>query len=337
MKLAGAEASRYCAKPDPARAGLLIFGADTMRVALKRQEAIAALIGPQGEGEMRLTRIQASDLRKDPSLLADATRAVGFFPGPRVAFVEDATDGLTATIAEALQGWQKGDAQILVAAGNLTGKSTLKTLFEKHLNAVCIGLYDDPPTRDEIEAELAKAGLTQISAEAMTDLTTLARALDPGDFRQTLEKIALYKYRDPNPLTPQEIHDLAPATIEAEVDDLLAAVADQNAKAIGPLMRRLEGQGVAPVTLCIGALRHFRALHVAVTDPGGISAGLMKARVFGPRRDAMQRQAVNWGMHKLESALSLLIETDMTLRSASRAPTMAVMERSLLRLAMMKR
>ncbi|WP_395005400.1 DNA polymerase III subunit delta [Cypionkella sp.] len=337
MKLAGAEASRYCAKPDPARAGLLIFGADTMRVALKRQEAIAALIGPQGEGEMRLTRIQASDLRKDPSLLADATRAVGFFPGPRVAFVEDATDGLTATVAEALQGWQKGDAQIVVAAGNLTGKSTLKTLFEKHLNAVCIGLYDDPPTRDEIEAELAKAGLTQIPPAAMTDLTTLARALDPGDFRQTLEKIALYKYRDPNPLTPQEIHDLAPATIEAEVDDLLAAVADQNANAIGPLMRRLEGQGVAPVTLCIGALRHFRALHVAVTDPGGLSAGLMKARVFGPRRDAMQRQAGNWGMHKLESALSLLIETDMTLRSASRAPTMAVMERSLLRLAMMKR
>lgn len=337
MKLAGAEASRYCAKPDPARAGLLIFGADTMRVALKRQEAIAALIGPQGEGEMRLTRIQASELRKDASLLADATRAGGFFPGPRVAFVEDATDGLMATIADALQGWQKGDAQIVVTAGNLTGKSTLKSLFEKHLNAISIGLYDDPPTREEIEAELAKAGLRDIPTDSMTDLTTLARALDPGDFRQTLEKISLYKFGDTSPLTPQEIHDLAPATIEAEVDDLLAAVADQNANAIGPLLRRLEGQGVAPVTLCIGALRHFRALHVAVTDAGGISAGLMKARVFGPRRDAMQRQAGNWGMHKLETALSLLIETDMTLRSTSRAPTMAVMERALIRLAMMKR
>jgi DNA polymerase III subunit delta len=337
MKLSGAEASRYCAKPDPARAGLLIFGADTMRVALKRQEAIAALIGPAGEAEMRLTRIAASDLRKDAALLADATRAVGFFPGPRVAFVEEATDGLTKTIADALQGWQKGDAQIVVTAGNLTGKSTLKTLFEKHLNAVCIGLYDDPPSREEIEAELAKAGLKQIPPEAMTDLTTLARALDPGDFRQTLEKIALYKYGDSSPLTPQEIHELAPATIEAEVDDLLAAVADQNANAIGPLLRRLEGQGVLPVTLCIGALRHFKALHLAVTDSGGIGAGLMKARVFGPRRDAMQRQAGTWGMHKLESALSLLIETDMTLRSTSRAPTMAVMERALIRLAMMKR
>jgi DNA polymerase III subunit delta len=337
MKLSGAEASRYCAKPDPARAGLLIFGADSMRVALKRQEAIAAIVGPEGEAEMRLTRIQASELRKDASLLADASRAVGFFPGPRVAFVEEATDGLTATLADALQGWRKGDAQIVVTAGNLTGKSTLKTLFEKHLNAVCIGLYDEPPTREEIETELHRAGLKQIPPDAMTDLTTLARALDPGDFRQTLEKIALYKYRDPTPLTPQEIHDLAPATIEAEVDDLLNAVADQNANAIGPLLRRLEGQGVLPVTLCIGALRHFKALYLAVTDTGGIGAGLMKSRVFGPRRDAMQRQAGAWGMQRLETALSLLIETDMTLRSTSRAPTMAVMERALIRLAMMKR
>ena len=65
MILKGVEAARYCAKPDPARAGLLIFGADAMRVALKRQEAIAALVGPEGEAEMRLTRMSGGDLRKD--------------------------------------------------------------------------------------------------------------------------------------------------------------------------------------------------------------------------------------------------------------------------------
>jgi DNA polymerase-3 subunit delta len=63
----------------------------------------------------------------------------------------------------------------------------------------------------------------------------------------------------------------------------------------------------------------------------------MKARIFGPRRDAMQRQAGAWGVVKLEDALSTLLETDLTLRSTSRAPAMAVMERALIRLAMMKR
>ena len=337
MKLTGADANKYLAKPDPLRAGLLIFGVDPMRVALKRQEAILAMIGPTGEAEMRLTRIQAADLRKDAALLNDATRAAGFFPGPRVAFVEDATDGLAALLDAALKDWRQGDAQIVVSAANLTAKSTLKTLFEKHLNAMCIGLYDNPPTRQEIETDLARAGLTHIAAPAMADLASLARDLDPGDFRQMLEKIALYKHGDPTPLTPTEIAALAPATIEADVDDLLAAAADQRAIAIGPLLRRLAGQGVLPVTICIGALRHFRALHVAACDPGGVSNGMMKARVFGPRRDAMQRQASSWGMHKLEDALAVLVETDLTLRSTSRAPAMAVMERALIRLAMMKR
>jgi DNA polymerase-3 subunit delta len=337
MILKGAEAARYCSRPDPGRAGLLIFGADAMRVALKRQDAIAALVGPDGEAEMRLTRMSGGDLRKDASLLLDAIKAVGFFPGQRVAFVEDATDGMSDTIATALKEWKPGDAVIVVTAGGLTGKSALKTLFEKHPNAVSIGLYDDPPSREEIEEALKKAGLRDIDREAMTDLNTLARALDPGDFRQTLEKIALYKYRDDTPLTPADVAIMAPATIEAEVDDLIDAVAEARSQAIGPLFRRLEGQGVLPVTICIGALRHFRILHAAATDPGGPSAGIQKARVNFKQKDAMGRQAGQWGTRALEQAVAILLETDLTLRSTSKAPGMAVMERALIRIAMTRR
>jgi len=337
MILKGPEAARYFARPDPARTGLLICGADPMRVAFSRAEVIAALIGPEGEAEMRHARISAADLRRDGALLLDAVKAQGFFPGPRVAFVEDSTDGLADTIAVALKDWRKGDAQIIVTAGNLTAKSSLRKLFESHPNALCAVLYDTPPGREEIEAALAKAGLASIDHAAMADLTTLARALDPGDFRQTLDRIALYKWGDAAPLSSAEVAALAPATIEAEVDDLISAVADQRAGDIAPLIRRLEGQGVAPVTLCIGALRHFRSLHMAACDPGGIGAGLARARAFGPRRDAMQRQASQWGLRALEGALTTLLETDLTLRSASRAPTMAVMERALIRVAMAKR
>ena len=121
--------------------------------------------------------------------------------------------------------------------------------------------------------------------------------------------------------------------------DVLHAVAEGRGAAIGPLMRRLEGQGVLPVTLCIGAMRHFRILHAAACDPGGPAAGVPRMRppVFGPRRDRIIRQAGEWGVKRLEEALGLLVETDLTLRSSSRAPAMAVMERALIRLAMMRR
>ena len=126
MKLAGRQAKGYFANPEENRSGLLIYGADAMRVALKRQQVIAALIGPEGEAEMRLTRIAAGELRKDPAMLNDAIKAQSFFPGPRVAFVEDAADGLTKIITAALEDWAEGDAQIIVTANQLRASSSLR-------------------------------------------------------------------------------------------------------------------------------------------------------------------------------------------------------------------
>ena len=339
MKLTGAAAAKFFARPEPDRAGALIFGADAMRVALRRQELIAALIGPEGEAEMRLTRLSGADLRKDPALLDDAMRAQGFFPGPRVAFVEEAADGVAEVVKAALRAWAKGDAMLVVTAGSLGKTSALRKAFEDHPNAYAIGIYDDPPGREEIEAVLAKAGLAEIGREAMTDLLALARDLDPGDFRQTVEKIALYKFGDATPLSPADVAACAPATIEAEVDDVLNAVAEARAGDVGPLMRRLEGQGVTPVGLSIAAMRHFRTLHAAASAPGGAAEGIARMRppVFGPRRDRMLRQAQGWGMHNLEKAIGILTDTDLTLRSTSRAPAMAVIERALIRLAMLNR
>ena len=335
MKLSTRDAPAYFRKPDPSRTGLLIYGSDAMRVALRRQEVIKALIGPEGEEEMRLTRIPAADLRKDPALLSDAIKAQGFFPGPRVAFVEDATDGLADVIAAALSDWRDGDAQVIVTAGQLAAKSKLRKLFEDHPSAYATGIYDDPPSREEIEAALAATGLRNIPSDAMGALTALSRQIDPGDFRQTLEKIALYKLNDDTPLTPDEIALSAPASIEAGVDDVLNIAAEGKPQEIGPVLRRLEAQGVGAVALCIGATRHFRTLHIVASDPGGPGSGIGKLRppVFGPRRDRIQRQASAWGMHKLERALGLLLDTDLTLRSAANVPEMAVMERTLLRIA----
>lgn len=339
MILKGAEINRYLARPDATRPALLIYGQDAMRVALKRAEAVAALTGPGADEEMRLTRIPGADLRKDAALVLDAIKEVGFFPGQRVVLVEDTPDAAAPAIASALKEWAHGDAAIVVTAGALTKASALRKLFEPHPAAVTAPIYDDPPGEDEISRWLKDAGLTEVPQAAMRDLLALSRAIDPGDFRQTVEKIALYKFGDSAPLTPDEIALMAPATIEAEVDELIDVVADGKSEAFGALMRRIEAQGIAPVTLCIAALRHFRALHAASADPGGPQAGLSRLRppVFGPRRDRMARQAQSWGMRNLEEAVHHLLDTDLQLRSSSRAPQMALIERALIRLAMMPR
>ncbi|PXW72137.1 DNA polymerase III delta subunit [Loktanella sp. PT4BL] len=339
MKLTGAAANNYFRQPDPSHMALLIFGADPMRVADKRQQVINALVGPQGEEEMRLTRINASDLRKDPAMLDDAIKAQGFFPGHRVAFVEDATDGLSKVIAAALADWQPGDAQVVITAAQLTAKSALRKVVEGYSNAVSIGLYDDPPTMADVELALKDAGVAPPDRDVMDALLALANSLEPGDFRQTIEKVSLYKRGDESPLSIADITANAPQSAEVDVDDVLDIVATGQADQLGPLLRNLYAQGVTPVTLCIGAMRHFRRLHVVASDPGGPAAGAGRLRppVFGPRRDKIVRQAGQWGRDRLEKALTALTDVDLQLRSASTAPQNALMERTLIRLAMMAR
>lgn len=338
MKLSPRDAPRYFARPEAHRTGLLIYGPDAMRVALKRQEMLASLLGPTADAEMRLTRMPAGDLRKDPAALLDAVKAQGFFPGPRAAFVEDANDTAADAILAALGDWQAGDAQIIVTAGTLKATSRIRKAFEGHPNAYAVGIYDDPPTREEIEATLTRAGLRDVPGPVMADLTALARDLDPGDFRQTIEKLALYKLGDPAPLAAEDVVACAPASTEADLDDILNIVAEGRSAEIGPVMRRLKAQGAQPVGLCIGATRHFRALYTAASDPGGAAQGIARMRppIFGPRRDRMLRQAQSWGAERLQQALTLLTDTDLHLRSAAqRAPEMALVERALIRLAML--
>ena len=336
MILKGAEIARYLARPDPSRPALLIYGQDAMRVAMKRAEAVKALVGEKADEEMRLTRMPGAGLRKDPAQLLDALKEVGFFPGQRVVLVEDAPDTAADAIRAALAEWKPGDAAMVVTAGGLGKTSALRKLFEPHPTAVTAPVYDDPPGEEEVSRWLAEAGLRQVPQAAMRDMMALARALDPGDLRQTIEKIGLYKHGDDTPLTAEEIALMAPATIEADLDELIHVVAERREGEFGTMMRRIEGQGVNPVTLCIAALRHFRALHLAAADPAGPGVALSRMRppVFGPRRDRMARQAQAWGMGPLEEAVRSLLDCDLLLRSSTRAPQMALVERALIRLAM---
>ncbi len=340
MKLNRREADRYFDRPDVDKTGLLIYGSDAMRVALKRQQVIAALLGPGADEEMRLTRIPGADLRADPALLLDAIKAVGFFPGLRAVFVEEATETSGQAIIAALEEWEPGDAQIIVTAGQLKASSKIRKAFESHPAAYAVGLYDDPPSRDEIERSLSQAGLENIPRDSMSALTELASELSPGDFSQTLEKLSLYKRGDPSDLTIDDIDACAPISNEAALDDVLNVVAEGRAGEIGPMIRRLQAQGTNAVSLCIGATRHFRTLYACASDPGGAAQGIGKLRppVFGKRRDRILRQAQGWGAHKLETALTVLTDTDLKLRSAAQnAPAMALVERAMIRIAMLAR
>lgn len=339
MKLAARDAARVLAKPDEGLAGLLLYGADAMRVALKRAALIEALIGPDGAAEMRLTRIAGADLRRDPAALADAVKATGFFAGPRAVLVDEAGEAATAAVRAALEDWRPGDARIVVTAGGLGAGSGLRKTFEAAKNAAAVGIYADPPGRDEIEGSLRAAGLSRPDRETMGDLEALGRSLDPGDFAQFLAKLALYKRGDAMPLAAADLAACAPPAAEAEVDDVVALAAEGDAAGLAVALRGLGARSANPTGLTIAAGRYFRTLLAAAAAADGPDAALARARppVFGPRRARMAAQARALGPGEIEKALALIIDAELALRSSRPVPGPALVERLFVRIAMLKR
>ena len=333
MKLSGAAAARALAAPDPGRAGLLIYGADPVRVSEARRRVLPALLGPGAEEEMRLERIPAADLRRDPAALQTAMTSAGFFPGPRAVLVEDAADGLAPVLSDALDSHRPGDAQVIATAGMLPARSKLRKAFEAHPTAAAIPLYDDPPGRPEVEAALAAEGIAA-DPGAVAALEEIARQGGPAVLRDCAAKLALYRHGEDGPASPEDVAAIAPAPPDSEIDAVLDAAAAGDAAALAPLLRRLPSRSGAAVALTIAATRHFRTMHAAAT----VGTAGMRPPLFGPRKARIERQARDWGAPRLEEALSILIDADLALRApGTRAPAMPLAERTLVRLAMLAR
>jgi len=339
MKIAPRDAAGWARKPGADSPGALISGEDPLRAADLRRTAALAIAGESADAEMRITRIAAADLRKDAARLGDSLRSAGFFPGPRLVLLDDATDGLAPAIADALEGWQQGDARLIVTAGALPRNSALRKLFEAHRTAVSITLYDDPPGPDEVADLARQAGLVLTDPGGRAALIDLARAIDGGGFRQTLISLGLYLLDSGRAVSANDVAALAPLTAEAEADDLLDLVGVQKAEAVAVVLSRLYGQGVGPVTICIAALRHFRALLVLASETGDPGAAFFRLRppLRANRRENVIGQVRHLGRARIEKALTFLIETDLELRSASHAPQKALVERALLRIAYLPR
>lgn len=314
---------------------MLVTGEDGARVAEARSTLVRALVGPEAEAEMRLERITAAELRRDGTLLLDAIKAVGFFPGPRAVLVEDATDGLAPAAASALDAWAAADARLVVTGTGLAAKGALRKLFEGRRDAAAITLYDDPLTEAEVGDLLREAGLSRIEPAAREEISLLAQTLTPGDFRGLVERLSLHQIGAEGPLAAAAVIALAPQGGEAEVDDLLAAVTEGRRDRVAPLLARLAAEGVGPVAVAIQALRHMRALLAVASDPNGIQAGLSALRppAGGARRQALSKAAESWRREKIEDALRALVELDLELRSGGRLPDHALLERVLIRLA----
>ena len=261
--------------------------------------------------------------------------------GARVVLIEGARDTLADPLKEILArnetGHDREDAFLVLTAQNLTARSALRRLFEGAGGLASLGLYPEPPDQAELAALLDQAGFfCGMTPEAVQALAETAHRIDRGALLQLVEKMAVFSIGRAEPLDQETLASLLPSAADSDLDRLVAAVAEGRAGAVAPLISRMASAGVGAAGMLISTGRHFRQLLGLAVAEEGIEAALSRLRppAFGSRRQALAAQARRWGPGRLESANRLLFQADRSLRSAGERPDRALVERCLIRLAM---
>lgn len=333
MKLTGAKLATFLAHPDPAIRLVLLFGDDE---GLVRERALGLVkhIADDASDPFRVVELDSSEVRSDPARLSDEAAAIAMTGGRRVVRVRNVTDGITKAVGAALEGG--GDALMVLEAGGLSTRSSLRKLCEKAPAAVAVGCYTDSGQALE---QVIRQTFATMEVEADRDCVSyLCDRLgsDRMVTRQEVEKLALYAGRG-NKVTLRDAAACVGDSAGLSLDDALFAAGAGDGSGFERALDEAIAGGTAPVTILRAAMRHFQRLHLAGCHRAcGASESEAIARLLPPVffrvADRFRAELRRWPAARSAKALDLLVEAEEACK-ATGAPAMAICRDALLRLS----
>ncbi|MDH3594453.1 MAG: DNA polymerase III subunit delta, partial [Rhodospirillales bacterium] len=302
MKVSASQAERFVRTPDPKIRGILVYGPDAGLVR-ERAEALARSVVEDPRDPFRVADLTARQLEADPARLADEAAALALTGGRRVVRVGEAGDAVSGLMKSFLAN-PAGDALVVVQAGELPARSSLRKVFESAELGAAVACYrdDQRSLSAVITAMLADQGLTT-TPEAMAYLSANLGG-DRQLTRREMEKLILYKGGSGGAVDLDEAVACVGDSAALTLDDLALAVAGGDLAGLErTLLRSLEA-GSSPVAVLRAVARHFQRLHIAA---GSIATGLspgdavrrLRPPVFWKMADRFTAQCTAWSPRPL--------------------------------------
>ena len=324
MKLTGAQAERFCKRPDPACPVILVHGADDGLVR-ERVERLIRTVLDDPRDPFRTSEVSVDQVRSEPSCLADEARSLCLLGGRRVIRLRQATDQATPACRNLLA-LGAIEALVVIDAGELAAGSSLRRLIEGAPNAAALACY-----RDEGQ-DLAAFVDQQLAARAL-HLDADARAwlldhvgADRGVTRAELDKLALYLGAGPDGArsggraTVADVAAVVGDSAALGLDDLVHGAALGQFAAVERCLERLLGEGEHPVRLVRAQANHFARLHrlAALVERGEpVERVLERARppIHFRRKSSVRAELRLWSAERAARALARLIEAEIACKT----------------------
>ena len=335
MKLPPARLAAFLVKVDAGIRGVLVYGPDAGLVR-ERADRIANTICADPRDAFRVADIAAATLAADPARLHDEAAAMSLGGGRRVIRVRDAGDGVGGLLERFLADLPPGDSLVIVEAGELPTRSSLRRAFEASPSAAAIACYADGRRElEELAREVLGARGIAISGEALAYLVDHLGG-DRLASRGELEKLALYVGERGHVDLAEaraSVGDSASVTLE----DVVFAVGDGDAEALERMLLRAFQEGQAPVTLLRAAMRHFQRLHlvgsrIAAGESEVEAVRALRPPLFFEVQDRFKRQVGRWPASRVVQVLEILVQAELNSKRAG-VPVETICREALSRVA----
>ena len=314
MKLPAARVSAFLKQPDANIRAVLVYGPDNGLVR-ERADILGAGICPDLKDAFRVTELTAGALTSDPARLSDEASALSLMGGRRLIRVRDASDGLATLFAGFFASPPPGDGFVVVEAGDLAGKSSLRKVFEGASAGAAIACYGDArrDLSDLIREVLGKYGIG-ISSDAQSYLVANL-GNDRMVSRGELEKLALYA-GDRGRVELDDATACVGDSASLSVDDIVYAVAEGRGISLERALVRALQEGEAPISILRAAMRHFQKLHLVGSRRvagASLEDALRSLRppLFFKLADRFKAQLDVWPPNRAMSALDVLMQAEV--------------------------
>lgn len=336
MKISAGRVQGFIKQPDPACRAVLVYGPDRGLVR-ERAEALAAGVVDDPGDPFRTAELTGDEIKSDPARLGDEARALSFSGGRRVVRVRGAGDGVADIVADFLDN-PAGDALVVVEAGALASRSSLRKVFEKSKAAAALACYADEG-RDlvTIIAETLARHDLKASGDALSYLQIHLGA-DRAVTRSELEKLALYK-GGPGTVELEDAIACVDDSAASSLDGVIYAAAGGKWPDLDRALDRALRQGVSAVAVVRAMAGHMTRLHLATAL---VAAGQAPARAVKSLRppvifkleDLFVAQMRLWRSERIAAALELLIGAELECKTTGQ-PAEILCGRVLMRIAAM--
>src|ERR1700742_3859273 len=251
------EADRYVANPPKGLTAALVYGPDPGLVQ-ERAEKLLKSVVPDLTDPFNVADLSETVLLADPARLADEAAAISMMGGRRVVRVRGAGNDL-ADLLDSFLDDPKGDALVVIEAGDLAKTSALRKLFDGHKTAVAVQCYPDSvrDLGDVLRDALRAEGLS-IAPDALEDAVSRLGS-DRGVTRREIEKLALYMHGNKR-VEVDDVRAIMGDEAEAQVDEVCDATGEGDLKRLDRALERLWTEGASATSILRPALSHFQRL-----------------------------------------------------------------------------